>query len=105
MKLIEDNPDKKAIYLAPSLGILLQLKTPNGQTIKMTYQTLARLDDEEIKNLGIDLIILDEFHHIGVAYDQRGGVVVWVETDFLSFEQTFVDKQRDFVIYIVHQRE
>lgn len=65
MKLIEDNPDKKAIYLAPSLGILLQLKTPNGQAIKMTYQTLAKLDDEEIKKLGVDIIVLDEFHHCG----------------------------------------
>ena len=65
IKLIEDNPDKKAIYLAPSLGILLQLKTPNGQTIKMTYQTLARLDEEEIKKLGVDIIVLDEFHHCG----------------------------------------
>ena len=65
MKLIEENQGKKAIYLAPSVGILLQLKTPEGQTIKMTYQTLARLDDEEIKKLGVDIIVLDEFHHCG----------------------------------------
>ena len=65
MKLIEENQGKKAIYLAPSVGIFTQLKTPKGQTIKMTYQTLARLDDEEIKKLGVDIIVLDEFHHCG----------------------------------------
>ena len=75
LKLLEDNKDKNAIYLAPSNTILHNIKKnifesemdmsdfPNLKRI--TYQKLARLSDEEIEKLGTNIVILDEFHHCG----------------------------------------
>ncbi len=75
LKLLEENNDKKAIYLAPANSILHDVKKnifSEGMTMedfpllkRMTYQKLARLTDEEIENLDADIIILDEFHHCG----------------------------------------
>ena len=75
LKLLEDNRDKKAIYIAPSNAILHTVKKnifesemdmldfPNLKRI--TYQKLMKLSDEEIEKLGADIVILDEFHHCG----------------------------------------
>ena len=83
LKLLEDNKDKKAIYIAPSNAILHNVKKnifesemdmsdfPNLERI--TYQKLMKLSDEEIEKLGADIVILDEFHHCG-APEWGGGV-------------------------------
>ena len=83
LKLLEDNKEKKAIYLAPSNSILHNVKRnifesemdmsdfPNLERI--TYQKLMKLSDEEIEKLGADIVILDEFHHCG-APEWGGGV-------------------------------
>ena len=80
---MEDNKEKKAIYLAPSNSILHNVKRnifesemdmsdfPNLERI--TYQKLMKLSDEEIEKLGADIVILDEFHHCG-APEWGGGV-------------------------------
>ena len=75
LRLLEDNIDKKAIYLAPSNAILHNIKknifesgmdmTDFPNLKRMTYQKLMRLSDEEIKELGVEIVILDEFHHCG----------------------------------------
>lgn len=75
LKLLEDNKEKNAIYVAPSNPILHDVKKnifAEGMTMndfpnlkRITYQKLARLTDEEIQELGADIIILDEFHHCG----------------------------------------
>ena len=69
LKLAEENPDKKLLYIAPSLPILDQIERnskENGinniQTI--TYQKLLMmLKNGEIENLSADYIVTDEFHH------------------------------------------
>ena len=71
-KLIEDNQDKKIIYLSPSLAINNRLEEDfgkygiNGENVEiLTYQKLTKMTKEEIKQLQADYIILDEFHHCG----------------------------------------
>ncbi len=82
LKMLEDNKEKKAIYIAPSNSILHDLKKnifaegmnmsdfPNLKRI--TYQKLARLSNEEIQNLDFDIIVLDEFHHCGAPEWGKG---------------------------------
>ncbi len=75
LKLLEENHEKKAIYLAPSVTILHDIKKnifAEGMTMvdfpslkRITYQKLANMSDEEIEKLKADIIILDEFHHCG----------------------------------------
>lgn len=79
-KLIEDNQDKKIIYLSPSLAINHSLEEDfekygiNGENVEiLTYQKLTKMTKEEIKQLQADYIILDEFHHCGAK--EWGSVV------------------------------
>ena len=75
LKLLEENNEKRAIYLAPSNAILHDVKKnifAEGMTMvdfpllkRITYQKLANMSDEEIERLNADIIILDEFHHCG----------------------------------------
>lgn len=73
LKLVEDNIDKKTLYLAPGSAILHQVKeialdegvyTAENFNRK-TYQSLSKMSNEEIANLEVDIIVLDEFHHCG----------------------------------------
>ena len=82
LKLLEDNKDKKAIYIAPSNAILHNVKKnifesemdmsdfPNLERI--TYQKLIKLSDEEIEKLGADIVVIDEFHHCGATEWSKG---------------------------------
>ena len=82
LKLLEDNKDKKAIYIAPSNAILHNVKKnifesemdmsdfPNLERI--TYQKLIKLSDEEIEKLGADIVVIDEFHHCGATEWGKG---------------------------------
>lgn len=73
LKLIEDNQDKKVLYLAPSNAILHQIKKSAieeegkmfGNVTRMTYQKLNNLSEEELAKINPDIIVLDEFHHCG----------------------------------------
>lgn len=72
LKLIEENPDKKIVYLSPSLPIMMQLKKnmiKNGVNFRnverISYQKLTSLNQNEELNIDADIIILDEFHHCG----------------------------------------
>ena len=77
LKLILDNPDKKFIYLVPSNGIIEHLKEiiNDNPYISLdvdfknvefrTYQSLINLSYDEITSLDLDMLILDEFHHLG----------------------------------------
>lgn len=82
LKFIEDNKEKKAIYIAPSNAILHDVKKnifAEGMTMqnfpnlkRITYQKLANESDEEIEKLDADIIIVDEFHHCGAPEWGRG---------------------------------
>lgn len=82
LKMLEDNREKRAIYIAPSNPILHDVKKsifaegmdmtdfPNLE--RKTYQKLMKLSDEEIEDLDFDIIILDEFHHCGAPEWGKG---------------------------------
>ena len=77
LQLALDNKDKTIIYITPSNGIIEHLKkiindNPNLDIEKdftnlefRTYQSLINLSKEELANLPCELLILDEFHHLG----------------------------------------
>ena len=77
LELAYDNKDKKTVYVVPSNGIIEHLKkiiddNPNLDLKRdfpnlefRTYHSFISLDREEIENIPCDLLILDEFHHLG----------------------------------------
>ena len=77
LQLAYDNKDKKIIYVVPSNGIIEHIKkvitsNPNLDIYRdfpnlefRTYQSFIDMSIDEIEELDIDLLILDEFHHIG----------------------------------------
>ena len=77
LQLAYDNPNKKIIYVVPSVSIIEHIKevisrNPNLNLEKdfhhvefRTYQSFINLSSKELKDLNVNLLILDEFHHIG----------------------------------------
>ena len=77
LQLAYDNKDKKIVYVVPSNGIIEHIKkiitdNPNLELKRdfpnlefRTYHSFISLSREEIRNINCDLLILDEFHHIG----------------------------------------
>ena len=70
------NPHKKVVFLAPSNSILehvLEIIKENGYDYErdfanltlMSYQSLVNLSRSELESLSVDILVLDEFHHIG----------------------------------------
>lgn len=76
LNLAYHHQNKKVVYIVPSNGIIEHLeniiKESNLSKEKdfanvefRTYQSLINLSLEEIENIDCDLLILDEFHHLG----------------------------------------
>ena len=77
LQLAFDNKDKKIVYVVPSNGIIDHIKelinsNPNLDMDRdfpnlefKTYQSFIPLSEDEIESIGCDLLVLDEFHHIG----------------------------------------
>ena len=77
LQLAYDNPDKKIVYVTPYNVIIEHVKqvieeNPNLDLERdfpnlelRTYYSFVSLSEEEIKDIDCDLLILDEFHHIG----------------------------------------
>lgn len=77
LQLALDSKDKKTIYITPSNGIIEHLKKIINDNSNLdlkkdfpnlefrTYQSLINLSKEELSNLPCELLILDEFHHLG----------------------------------------
>ena len=77
LKLAEQHPDKKILYLSNSRPLMWQLKKNliksglkvNKETQEaITYQKLTSMlktNTEDFNNLQADYIVLDEFHHCG----------------------------------------
>jgi len=86
LKLIEDNPQKRILYVTSRTQIRVQFKEyiekfigkPSRKFIpnlkSLLYQGLCRMSDEEIKKLNPDIIIIDEAHHAGG--DNKWGAVI-----------------------------
>lgn len=72
---IIDNPDSKIMFLAPLSGIGEQIQEhiatmdlPKGTFDSVqfnNYQTLVAKTEQELRDMDFDLLVLDEFHHIG----------------------------------------
>ena len=77
VKLAYDNKDKKTLYIVPTQTIkehIIEIIEENPHlnferdfpNLKLiTYQSLINLSYEELAHLDVDLLILDEFHHLG----------------------------------------
>ncbi len=77
LQLAYDNKDKKIVWLVPTNAIIehiiksindnpnLDIKRDFPNLEFKTYPGLISMDTEELKDMDIDLLILDEFHHTG----------------------------------------
>ncbi len=82
LKWLEENRNKKAIFLAPTVSILRQITKhieSCGMSMKdfpnlkrYTYSKLSKMTDEEIANLNVDMVVLDEFHRCGANEWSKG---------------------------------
>lgn len=77
LNICYDNKDKKILYITPSNSIIehiyeiiesnsnLDLKKDFSHVEFRTYQSFVNMTKDEITNLNVDMLILDEFHHLG----------------------------------------
>ncbi len=77
LQLAYDNKDKKIVYVVPANGIIehinkiildnpnLNLKRDFSNLEFRTYHSFIPLDRKEIESISCDILVLDEFHHIG----------------------------------------
>lgn len=77
LQLMLENPDKKFVFVTPYNSIIEHVKSLMADVTKKypeynfnnvqfyTYNSIASMSDEELKNLEVDYLVLDEFHHIG----------------------------------------
>lgn len=77
LQLAYDNKDKKVIYVVPLNGIIehidkiiednhnLDFKRDFPNLEIRTYQSFISLSEDKIADIDCDLLILDEFHHLG----------------------------------------
>lgn len=101
MQLAYDNKDKKIVYVVPSHGIIehinkiiednpnLDLKRDFPNLEFRTYQSFISLSEDEISDINCDLLILDEFHHIGAPiWGARINTMVETHPDMKIFGMT-----------------
>ena len=101
LQLALDNKDKKIIYVVPYGSIIehekelieqnenvsLEQDFPNLEF--KTYQSFVNMSDDEIIDLDVDLLILDEFHHIGAPiWGQRINTLIDAHEDSQIFGMT-----------------
>ena len=76
LEYVYDNTNENILYVVPSLGIIEHLKNiiaTSGFDLEKdfpnlkfcTYMSFVNLSREELKNIKVDTLILDEFHHLG----------------------------------------
>ena len=101
LQLAYDNKDKKIVYVVPSHGIIehinkiiednpnLELKRDFPNLEFRTYQSFISLSEDEIADINCDLLILDEFHHIGAPiWGARINTMVETHPDMKIFGMT-----------------
>lgn len=89
LQLAYDNKNKKTVYIVPSTSIIEHLKEIINENDKLnlerdfpnlefrTYQSLVNMSEEELTTLDMDMLIVDEFHHIGApVWGQRIKTIV-----------------------------
>ena len=101
LQLAYDNQDKKIIYVVPSNGIIEHIKkiildNPNLDLERdfpnlefRTYQSFINMSQDEIEELDVDMLILDEFHHIGApVWGARINKIIETHEDIQIFGMT-----------------
>lgn len=101
LQLALDNKDSKITYIVPSNAIIEHIENiinsnPNLDRNRdfpnlefRTYHSLINMSRDELKNLNIDLLILDEFHHIGAPiWGARVNEIIKTHNDMKIFGMT-----------------
>lgn len=101
LELAYENKDKKILYVVPSNGIIEHVKkiiddNPNVDLERdfpnlefRTYQSFINLSYEEISEIDCDLLILDEFHHLGApVWGARTNTLIETHQDMKVFGMT-----------------
>ncbi len=101
LELAYENKDKKILYVVPSNGIIEHVKkiiddNPNVDLERdfpnlefRTYQSFINLSYEEISEIDCDLLILDEFHHLGApVWGARINTLIETHQDMKVFGMT-----------------
>lgn len=101
LELAYENKDKKILYVVPSNGIIEHVKkiiddNPNVDLERdfpnlefRTYQSFINLSYEEISEINCDLLILDEFHHLGApVWGARINTLIETHQDMKVFGMT-----------------
>ena len=100
LELLLDNPSMKSLFVVPSNAIIEHIKEtieecglslekdfPNLEFC--TYQSLTTKTDEELASLDIDMLVLDEFHHIGApVWGEKINTIVNTHPDMKIFGMT-----------------
>lgn len=118
LKWLEENRDKRAVFLAPTVSILRQITKHMescGMSMKdfpflkrYTYSKLSRMTAEEISKLDVDMIVLDEFHRCGASEWSRGIASLINNNNsakVLGFSATpirYLDEHRDMAEELFH---
>ena len=118
LKWLEENRDKRAVFLAPTVSILRQITKhieSCGMSMKdfpflkrYTYSKLSRMTAEEISKLDVDMIVLDEFHRCGASEWSRGVANLINNNDsakVLGFSATpirYLDEHRNMAEELFH---
>ncbi len=98
LQLALDNKDKKIIYLTPYNSIIEHIKevikdTPDVDIDKdfshvtfMSYASLVNMSKSDLAELDVDMLILDEFHHIGApVWEDRIDTILETHPELLVF--------------------
>ena len=101
LQLSYDNKDKKIIYVVPSNGIIehiteiinenpnLEFKRDFSNLEFRTYQSFINMSRKELLNLDVDLLILDEIHHLGApVWGQRINTIIDTHENIKVFGMT-----------------
>ena len=101
LQLALDNKDKKIIYVVPYGSIIEHEKEliEQNENVSLdndfpnlefrTYQSFINMNRDEISELKVDLLILDEFHHIGAPiWGQRINTLIETHNDLQIFGMT-----------------
>ena len=101
LQLALDNKDKKIIYVVPYGSIIEHEKEliEQNENVSLdndfpnldfrTYQSFINMSRDEISELEVDLLILDEFHHIGApVWGQRINTLIETHNDLQIFGMT-----------------
>lgn len=97
LEFIHRHPDKKILFLTRYNSIIEHLKEiiSENQNINvpeylknltfMTYNSLVNMTKEELKNLDIDVMITDEFHHIGApVWENRINTIIETHENLIT---------------------